>query len=1033
MSWGWKQNGSADGRLAASQAMRQIATATRSGAPVSADRVVELLRTAVDNTPAGDRDRPRYLCNLGSALLREFEQTGRPELLDEAIGAHQAAVDGLPEGHRNRPMYLVNLAQDLIARFALTDSQANLDTAVDLATEAERTLPPRHPFRARALSALAVALRRRGEARQDLADLNHAIDAAQGALRAARPRDPHRGEYGNALALALMARHEQVGDATDLAEAIEAARDAAAADVASPVDRAMFLCNLCAALSLRFAQHRDLADVAEAIDAGRAAVALVPPGHPERVKCLANLGGPLRARYEQVGERTDLDEAIATVRAAVAEARVQNQRGILSANLASLLYDRFRQAGELTDLDESVEASRMSVSLIPSGQPSHAASLTTLCVTLTARFERTRQVPDLNEAIDSGRAALRVMPSGHRDRALTLNALGLALAARYWQTRDPADLEQAILTARAAVHAAPAGHPDHVGYLSNLAWCVLARSDATGDARIRAEAFALWRQAAEVQSGPAGQRLAVALWWGEIAAQYGETAEAEAGYTAAVELLPLAAWAGLSRPARQQHLAERIGLASDAAAWAISAGHPERAVQLLEHGRSVLWSHALQLRGDFDDLRAKHHGLARRLDAARAVLDAAAPGAPDAGSGMADPARGGGRDEDRMRAADEWDHALATTRSLPSFAGFLQPSPFAELASSAGPGPVVIVNVSRYRCDALVVTPDGVRVVPLPGLTLNAVTEHVGRFRQALAERPADQPAGVRYGIKEVLAWLWDTVAGPVLEDLGHKAAAAGDSWPRVWWCPTGPLTALPLHAAGRPPHSAVLDRVVSSYTPTLLALARAQPAAGQYTPRILLVAMPTTPGLRDGAPLAEAKLEADTVAEVFPDAHTLRVGEQATRHEVLADLGTHAYAHFACHGGIDQDQPQQSGLLLADGRLTIDELSRQELPPGSARLAFLSACDTGSPSAALPDEAITMAAALQIAGFHHVIATLWPIRDAIAAETARNFYQALIASRGDQPAGAPAAADALHAAVRHLRSDHADPADWAAYIHCGR
>jgi hypothetical protein len=1026
MSWGWKQNGSGDARLATSQAMRQIATAARTGAPVAADRVVELLRAAVDSTPAGDRDRARYLCNLGSALFRHFQQTGRPELLDEAIGAHRAAVDGLPEGHRNRPMYLVNLAQDLIARFALTHSQPDLDTAVELATEAERALPPRHPFRARALSALAVALRHRGEARPDLADLNHAIDAAQGALRAARPRDPQRGEYGNALALALMARHEQVGDATDLAEAIETARDSAAAEVASPVDRAMFLCNLCAALSLRFAQHRDLADVTEAIDAGRAAVALVPPGHPERVKCLSNLGGPLRARYEQVGELADLDEAVGTVRAAVAEARVQNQRGILSANLASLLYHRFRQTGQLADLDESVEASRMSVSLISFGQPSHAANLTTLCVTLTARFERTRQVCDLNEAIDRGRAALRVMLPGHRDRALALNALGLALAARYWQTRDPADLEQAILTARAAVHAAPPGHADHVGYLSNLAWCLLARSDATGDARIRAEAFALWRQAAEVRPGPAGQRLAVALWWAEVAAEYGETAEAEAGYAAAVDLLPLAAWPGLNRAARQRRLAERTGLASDAAAWAVSAGHPERAVELLEHGRSVLWSHALQLRGDFDDLRDKHYGLARRLDAARAALDALPA---DAGAGVAAPARGGAdRDEDRIHAADEWDRALATVRSLPSFARFLEPPPFAELASTAGPGPVVIVNVSRYRCDALVVTPDGARVIPLPGLTLSGAVEQADRYRQALAERSGDQPAGVRSVIKEVLAWMWDTVAGPVLDALGHTAVPAGDSWPRVWWCPTGPLTALPLHAAGRAPDSAVLDRVVSSYTPTLRALSRAQPAADQTAPRILLVAMPTTPYLRDGAPLAEARQEADTVIEIFPDAHTLRVGEQATRHEVLADLGTHAYAHFACHGGIDQDQPQQSGLFLADGRLSIDELSRQELPPGSARLAFLSACDTGSPSTALPDEAVTMAAALQIAGFHHVIATLWPIRDSIAPEAARIFYQALTATApgGWRPA------EALHAAVRHLRSDHGDPADWVPYIHCG-
>ena len=53
-----------------------------------------------------------------------------------------------------------------------------------------------------------------------------------------------------------------------------------------------------------------------------------------------------------------------------------------------------------------------------------------------------------------------------------------------------------------------------------------------------------------------------------------------------------------------------------------------------------------------------------------------------------------------------------------------------------------------------------------------------------------------------------------------------------MWWCPTGPLTILPIHAAGHhadsvsgttPTKQSVLDRVVSSYAPTLSALIRAR------------------------------------------------------------------------------------------------------------------------------------------------------------------------------------------------------------------
>ena len=66
------------------------------------------------------------------------------------------------------------------------------------------------------------------------------------------------------------------------------------------------------------------------------------------------------------------------------------------------------------------------------------------------------------------------------------------------------------------------------------------------------------------------------------------------------------------------------------------------------------------------------------------------------------------------------------------------------------------------------------------------------------------------------------------------------------------------------------------------------------------------------------------------------------------------------CHGGINPSAPAESGLVLADGWLTIGELSDLRPPPGAARFAFLSACHTGSANVSLPDEAITMAAAMR-------------------------------------------------------------------------
>jgi hypothetical protein len=89
------------------------------------------------------------------------------------------------------------------------------------------------------------------------------------------------------------------------------------------------------------------------------------------------------------------------------------------------------------------------------------------------------------------------------------------------------------------------------------------------------------------------------------------------GFTAGIELLPLVAWHGLDQTTREHHLREWAGLASDAAAVAVAAGDPARAVELLEAGRSMLWTQALHRRGGnlsaVQFCRIRHLELSRHL------------------------------------------------------------------------------------------------------------------------------------------------------------------------------------------------------------------------------------------------------------------------------------------------------------------------------------------------------------------------------------------------------------------------------------
>ena len=315
------------------------------------------------------------------------------------------------------------------------------------------------------------------------------------------------------------------------------------------------------------------------------------------------------------------------------------------------------------------------------------------------------------------------------------------------------------------------------------------------------------------------------------------------------------------------------------------------------------------------------------------------------------------------------------------------------LVSGRTGGPVVIVNASSHGCHALIVdaSSEHAQVINL--------ARHETRRRRRPRERDARRggrfrphPGGFprrkkdRHVVLGVLEWLWDVVAEPVLTALGHTSTPEADSpWPRVLWCPTGPLTALPVHAAGHHPRlrtatadstDCVLDRVISSYTTTLTALTRSRQPLAPSPVRQLTVGMAITPGL----PPLPAVPDGDEV--IGAPLHPRRAQPPACR--VAGNPGRCPVAmrylllvHLACHASQQHADPTSSGFALWDGRLTITDLAAQ--PTQRRDLAFLSACQTATGSVRNLDEAIHLAAAMQFLGYRHVIATLWTIADSPA------------------------------------------------------
>ena len=999
----------------------------RAGADADLDAAIDTTRQAVQHTPPGHPDRAEYLARLGGALRARFESAGDAPDLDAAIGLLRQAVELIPSGHTDRAWCLSEVGAALQARFHRDGDGADLDAAIDALRQAVEVTPPTHPDRPSRLRQLGAVLQNRFRYAGNAADLDGAVDALRQAVDLAPPGHKDRPVCLSTLGLSLRGRFGATGDDADLDAAVQAIRQAVDLHPAS-TDA---LSSLGIALQTRYDRHGDAADLDAAVDAVRQAVDLTPPGHTDRPKRLSILGRILQLRFYRDRDGADLDVAIEAIRQAVDLTPPLNPaRPDVLSDLAGILHLRYTRNGDTGDLDAAIDAGRQAVDLSHPGSRGRPASLFALAFALHDRFVRNRDATDLDAAIDAMQRAVRLSPSPDPDHPRYLSALGVFLRSRFVRSGDAADLNAAVDAGRQGADLAPPGHAIRAWHLYSLGAAIHTRFRRDGDAADLEASMACSQEASQVPAAEPQIRLMAALAWGLTAIEARRSHDAAEGYEAAVGLLPQAAWHGVPRAARAEQLALWRGLTADAAACMVRDGRPARAVELLEQGRSLLWTQILNLRTDLGRLAGKAPELAARLDGIRAILDAP-PAPPESTPASGSPAADSTwpHDDLRRRKAREWDEVLADVRALEGFRYFLAAVPYAQLAAAAADGPVVILNASRHGCHALIIDAhrDQPEVISLP-MTMEVAVGQADTLLQAVGRADPD-------AVLNVLDWLWDAAAEPALAALGHTSAhGPGDPWPRVWWCPTGPLSFLPVHAAGHHPRNraagpstdCVSGRVISSYTPTLAALTRSHGVRSAAPVRHLGIGMVTTPGL---PPLPAVSAELRTLARRFPgDTHQRLTGAQATRAAVLAALPACSWIHLTCHACQVHADPDSSGFAVWDGTLTIADLVTQHARHRD--LAFLSACQTAAGSTRHPDEAIHLASAMQFLGYRHVIATLWTVADSPTARLADSVYATLtISGRPDSTR----AAEALHYATNSLRRLHpGNPLLWAPYIHLG-
>ncbi|MFC5824735.1 CHAT domain-containing tetratricopeptide repeat protein [Nonomuraea insulae] len=904
------------------------------------------------------------------ALSASVERTGDAGSAAIVVGLFRQVLAALPAEDPELAKVMSNLASALQARYEHGGGLDDLDEAIETGRRAFGLFPEGGADRLVPLTALAVALRRRSGLTGRLEELEEAVSLARQAAGATPPGSPAFAERHVNLAVALVFRFEWRAEEADLTEAVALHRLVLADGGAGNPKRATHLCNLATALYTRFDAGGGTADLTAAIEATREAMAVQGLPVPVRAAGELNLCNYLRARFHYSNASEDLDAAVRAGQAA-ADLLTEHSptRPAALANLGMALHVRFGRKRAETDLERAIEVLRESATLTPAGHPDLPGRLSSLCNALITSAEHAagagnaRHGHDIDAAVETGRQAVDAA-TGHPRRAMYLSNLSNALLSRYELTQDDADLGEAVAVGDRAVAASPPGSPWLAVCLANLAVALRTRFERQGDAGDHDRSVATAERASGMPAGYVAVRIRSAARQGHWAAQAGDWQAGLAGLARAVGLLSGVAPRDLPHDDQEFELARLGGLGSDAAACALNAGDTVAAVRLLERGRGIVLAHAMS----------------------------------DAGS---------------LLDEESWPLDESSIKAL------------------AGHGPVALLNVSRFRSDALLLTPEGVLVEPLPTLSPAVVREKVADFLVALETRRLPDATGrereeAELALSGTLAWLWEAVAGPVLERLGITGPVAHE---RLWWCPSGLLSLLPLHAAGhhdRPGEAlSVLDRVISSVTPTLAALAHARrPASGDRTGDLLMVAMPETQG-QSALPAVTA--EHELLASLFGEAFTALVGPRATAPAVLAAMRGHRRVHIACHAAVDLDNSSRSGLLLGPGgQVTAADLARLRAP--GAELAFLAACETARTGPALADEAIHLASALQAAGYRHVVAALWPVIDRPAWYMTRQVYGDLAAH--DDLSRLPGT---IHAATRRLRDRYrGNPFAWAVYVHMG-
>ncbi|KAI0300338.1 CHAT domain-containing protein [Russula brevipes] len=875
-------------------------------------------------------------------------------------------------------------------------------------------------------------------------------------------------DLSNDLACALQSRYHFEGQVEDIEDAISLRRRVVAISPSDTDTHYGYISNLASILKDNYERTGEEEYRIEAISHLRNVLRFCRPDHPGRPRFLCNLAMSLMTRPEASDSLNDLDEAATLCQESfdLMDEKDTARMWILM-QLAIITFSRHKQTRDLEDLERAISLYRQVLSLRPPGYKDMSPLFDNLAHALETRFDEFGHVDSLDEAISLYRASLRLESPGHIHRYKSLGGLAEAQSRRL-RIHGIDDLEGEINLCREALALTPRGHPERPLTLTNLSVSLRKRSRGIDDDL--QEAIELLREALDLLKPGhpwahkilgilastlhplcVRDRLRAAEFWA-FAARVIRHHTTLPAYRNALLLLQRSIDLGPTMQSRHEYIRVTYGhhnlLPMAAASYAIEIGACEEAVEILEQGRTLLWSSMRNLRRPLEQLRRVDEALADQFTEISKALEAVITTTDT--DDFVQPLGGINEDDlvkrkvsfsrnlaEKRRLSEELETVVSRIEALPGFENFRRPVPFCLLQTAAMGGPVIIVNHFTYRSDILIVRYSQ-PIVHIP--TCPDFLDRISKLADRLLEtRRNNVLESKQYG--RVLRWaleeLYQLLGRPVLEKLKELGVPEQS---RIWWYPTSILTSLPIHAAGPIPSDTnsklyLSDLFVASYTPSLSALmasrSRTSSENSSGKPSLLIVGEPES--------LPGADVEVQIIKSLVPSSITDIAGKAATPENVIAHLQTHPWVHFTCHGRLRPGQPFDSSFKLQHDdvhHLTLLRIAQANLP--TAELAFLAACHTAERTHddGAPDEVLHLAAAMQFCGFKSVIGTMWAMMDTDGQVLSKHFYRAMFdladsgaGSGGDYRRSAKALRDATQ---KFRRMKGVTLERWINFVHYG-